>query len=146
MSLPARIFRLSRAQFLPVILSPILVGSVLAWWTSRELNVLTFGLVMLGSITAHLAANTIDDAYDYTSGVDVVSNNMFPPDFGGWKPIPRGFITFGDAKLVAYVFFSVTILVGLFLTIAAGTLVLLLGPLGVFFAYFPVAPPLNLGS
>ena len=145
MSLPARIFRLSRAQFLPVILSPILVGSVLAWWTDRAFNVLTFGLVVLGSITAHLAANTIDDAYDYASGVDVVSNSMFPPDFGGWKPLPRGFITFGHAKLVAYLFFSVTILVGLYLTMLAGPLVLLLGAVGIFFAYFHVAPPLRLG-
>ena len=145
MSLPARIFRLSRAQFLPVILSPILVGSVLAWWTDRAFNVLTFGLVVLGSITAHLAANTIDDAYDYASGVDVVSNSMFPPDFGGWKPLPRGFITFGHAKLVAYLFFSVTILVGLYLTMVAGPLVLLLGAVGIFFAYFHVAPPLRLG-
>lgn len=145
MSLPARIFRLSRAQFLPVILSPILVGSILAWWTDRAFNVLTFGLVVLGSITAHLAANTIDDAYDYASGVDVVSNSMFPPDFGGWKPLPRGFITFGHAKLVAYLFFSVTILVGLYLTMVAGPLVLLLGAVGIFFAYFHVAPPLRLG-
>ena len=145
MSLPARIFRLSRAQFLPVILSPILVGSVLAWWTDRAFNVLTFGLVVLGSVTAHLAANTIDDAYDYASGVDVVSNSMFPPDFGGWKPLPRGFITFGHAKLVAYLFFSVTILVGLYLTLVAGPLLLLLGAVGIFFAYFHVAPPLRLG-
>ena len=145
MSLPARIFRLSRAQFLPVVLSPILVGSVLAWWTDRAFNVLTFGLVVLGSITAHLAANTIDDAYDYASGVDVVSNSMFPPDFGGWKPLPRGFITFGHAKLVAYLFFSVTILVGLYLTLVAGPLLLLLGAVGIFFAYFHVAPPLRLG-
>ena len=101
--------------------------------------------MVLGSITAHLAANTIDDAYDYTSGVDVVSNSMFPPDFGGWKPIPRGFITFGHAKLVAYLFFSVTILVGLYLTLVAGPLLLLLGAVGIFFAYFHVAPPLRLG-
>jgi len=111
----------------------------------RAFNVLTFGLVVLGSITAHLAANTIDDAYDYTSGVDVVSNSMFPPDFGGWKPLPRGFITFGHAKLVAYLFFSVTILVGLYLTLVAGPLLLLLGAVGIFFAYFHVAPPLRLG-
>lgn len=111
----------------------------------RAFNVLTFGLVVLGSVTAHLAANTIDDAYDYASGVDVVSNSMFPPDFGGWKPLPRGFITFGHAKLVAYLFFSVTILVGLYLTLVAGPLLLLLGAVGIFFAYFHVAPPLRLG-
>lgn len=145
MSLSARIFRLSRAQFLPVILSPVLVGSALAWWTDGRFNFLTFALVLLGSIVAHLGANTIDDAYDYASGVDVVSNSMFPPDFGGWKVLPRGLMTFGQARTIAYVFFSVTMLIGLYLTVIAGPLVLVLGAVGIFFAYFHVAPPLRLG-
>lgn len=100
---------------------------------------------MLGCVTAHLGANAIDDTYDYASGVDVVSNNMFPPDFGGWKLLPRGLMTFGEAKLIAYFFFSVAIVVGLYLTIVTGPLVLLLGAIGIFFAYFHVAPPLKLG-
>lgn len=145
MALPANIFRLSRAQFLPVILSPVLVGSGLAWWSDHLLNFVTFGLVVFGSIVVHLASNIIDDAYDYESGVDVVSNEMFPPDFGGWKPLPRGLMTFGQAKLVGYFFFGMAALVGVYLTILAGPLVLVLGAIGVFFAYFHVAPPLRLG-
>ncbi len=108
-------------------------------------NPFTFGVVVLASATAHLAANTIDDVYDFESGVDVVSNNMFPPDFGGWKVIPRGLMTFGQAKMIAYLFFSVTVLMGLYLTVFVGPLVLLLGAIGIFFAYFHVAPPLRLG-
>jgi len=145
MSLPARIFRLSRAQFLPVILSPIIVGAALSWWTDRALSPLSFILVLAGSIAAHLAANTIDDTYDYTSGVDVVSNAMFPRDFGGWKVLPRGLMSVHQAKMVAYFFFSATILVGLYLTMIAGPLVFVLGAIGIFFAYFHVAPPLRLG-
>jgi len=141
----SKIFRLSRAQFLPVILSPVLVGTALAWWTNRIFNPLPFGLVVLGSISFHLAANTIDDVYDFESQVDVVSNRMFPPDFGGWKILPRGLMTFGQAKLTAYFFFMLTIIVGLFLTILTGPFVLLLGAVGLFFAYFHVAPPLRLG-
>ncbi|MGD0176891.1 MAG: prenyltransferase [Candidatus Bathyarchaeia archaeon] len=145
MATASKIFRLSRAQFLPVILSPVLVGTALAWWTNRIFNPLPFGLVVLGSISFHLAANTIDDVYDFESQVDVVSNRMFPPDFGGWKILPRGLMTFGQAKLTAYFFFMLTIIVGLFLTILTGPFVLLLGAVGLFFAYFHVAPPLRLG-
>jgi len=141
----SKIFRLSRAQFLPVILSPVVVGTALAWWTNRIFNPLLFGLVLLGSISFHLAANTIDDVYDFESQVDVVSNRMFPPDFGGWKILPRGLMTFGQAKLTAYVFFMLTMIVGLFLTLLTGPFVLLLGAVGLFFAYFHVAPPLRLG-
>ena len=145
MTLGSRIFRLSRAQFLPVILSPVLVGTTLAWWTNRAFSPLLFGLVVLGSISLHLAANTIDDVYDFESGVDIVSNNMFPPDFGGWKILPRGLMASGDAKRTAYLFFILTAGIGLYLVYLRGPIVLLLGLIGVFFAYFHVAPPLRLG-
>jgi 1,4-dihydroxy-2-naphthoate octaprenyltransferase len=145
LTLGSRIFRLSRAQFLPVILSPVLVGTSLAWWTTRTFSLLLFGLVVLGSISLHLAANTIDDAYDFDSGVDVVSNNMFPPDFGGWKILPRGLMTFGEAKRTAYFFFALAAGIGLYLVYLRGPIVLLLGLTGLFFAYFHVAPPLKLG-
>jgi 1,4-dihydroxy-2-naphthoate octaprenyltransferase len=101
--------------------------------------------VVLGSISIHLAANTVDDVYDFESQVDVVSNNMFPPDFGGWKVLPRGLMSFGQAKFTAYLFFILTIIVGLYLTLLTGPFVLLLGAIGLFFAYFHVAPPLRLG-
>lgn len=139
------IFRLTRAQFLPVILSPVLVGTSLAWWTSRAFSPYLFGLVLLGSLSFHLAANAIDDVYDFQSGIDVISNDMFPSDFGGWKVLPRGFMSFGRAKLAAYLLFLLAIIVGLYLTFLTGPIVLLLGLIGVFFAYFHVAPPLKLG-
>ena len=145
MTLGPTIFRLSRAQFLPVILSPVVVGTTLAWWTNRTFSPLLFGLVVLGSISLHLGANTIDDVYDFESGVDVVSNNMFPPDFGGWKILPRGLMSFGGAKRTAYFFFILATGIGLGLVYLRGPIVLLLGLIGLFFAYFRVAPPLKLG-
>ena len=137
--------RLTRAQFLPVILSPVLVGSILAWLMVGRFSLLLFAMVVLGGVFLHLASNTIDDAFDYESGVDVISNNMFPPDFGGWKVLPRGLMTFSQAKLIAYLLFSAAGLVGLYLTVVTGPVVLLLGVIGAFFAYFHVAPPLRLG-
>lgn len=145
MQLVSMIFRLSRAQFLPVILSPVLVGSVLAWWTVHRFSPFLFAIVVLGGIFLHLGANTIDDTFDYQSGVDVISNNMFPPDFGGWKILPRGLMTFTQARIVAYFFFSAAAVVGLYLAIIAGPIIILLGGIGLFFAYFHVAPPLRLG-
>jgi 1,4-dihydroxy-2-naphthoate octaprenyltransferase len=140
-----RIFRLARVQFIPVIISPVLVGTALAWSTQRAFFAFSFSLVLLASALLHLGANTIDDAYDFESGVDVASNDMFPPDFGGWKVLPRGLMTFGQAKFLAYAFFIPAIIIGLYLTYVVGPLVLILGAIGLFFAYFHVAPPLRLG-
>lgn len=145
MTSPSLIFRLSRTQFLPVILSPVIFGTALAWWSTRAFNPLVFLLAVVASVFLHLAANTIDDVYDFESGVDVVSNSMFPPDFGGWKVLPRGLMTLGQAKIVACVFFVLAAAIGLYITILTGPLVLWLGLVGAFLAYFHVAPPLRLG-
>jgi 1,4-dihydroxy-2-naphthoate octaprenyltransferase len=128
-----------------VILSPVLVGTALAFWRHHAFDPFIFALVIVGSIFFHLAANTIDDAYDYKSGVDVISNSMFPQDFGGWKVLPRGLMTFEQARNLAYVFFVLTLAVGLYLTYLVGPVVFILGLVGAFFAYFHVAPPLRLG-
>jgi 1,4-dihydroxy-2-naphthoate octaprenyltransferase len=104
-SISGRIFRLTRAQFVPVIISPVLIGTALAWSTERIFIPLAFSFVILASVLLHLAANTIDDVYDFASGVDVTSNSMFPADFGGWKVLPRGLMTVERAKLLAYSFF-----------------------------------------
>jgi hypothetical protein len=69
MRLVSRIFRLSRAQFLPVILSPVLVGSVLAWWTDHSFSPFLFVSVVLGGIFLHLGANPIGDA-DHVRNID----------------------------------------------------------------------------
>lgn len=70
---------------------------------------------------------------------------MFPPDFGGWKVLPRGLMTFGQARLLAYCFFVPATVIGLYLAYVVGPVILFLGVVGVFFAYFHVAPPLRLG-
>lgn len=144
-STSGRIFRLARAQFLPIMISPVLIGTALAWSAQRVFIPLIFALVLLASVLLHLGANAIDDVYDFESGVDVISNNMFPADFGGWKVLPRGLMTFKRAKRLAYSFFLPAIIIGLYLAYVAGPIVLVLGLVGVFFAYFHVAPPLRLG-
>jgi 1,4-dihydroxy-2-naphthoate octaprenyltransferase len=106
MLLAGRIFRLSRAQFLPVMLSPILVGTAPSSWSDKALNALTFSLVVLGSVTGHLLTSIIDDSYDCANGFDTISNEMFPPDFGEWKILPSGLMTFDQVKFIAYSFFS----------------------------------------
>jgi 1,4-dihydroxy-2-naphthoate octaprenyltransferase len=144
-STSGRVIRLARAQFIPVIISPVLVGTALAWSVQRAFVPLIFALALLASVLLHLGANAIDDVYDFESGVDVMSNNMFPADFGGWKVLPRGLMTFKRAKLLAYSFLILAVGIGFYLAYVAGPIVLVLGLVGVFFAYFHVAPPLRLG-
>ncbi len=133
--------RLSRAQFLPVILSPVLLGTAVAWHTSQSINWLFFALALIGAALLHLASNVINDVYDYKSGVDTIAERSFPRDFPGWKVLPRGVVSLSAAKLYAYLFYLGGVLIGLYLTYATGLVVLILGVFGVLLSYTYVAPP-----
>ncbi len=138
------LLRLSRVQFLPVILSPVLLGTAVAWQTSLAINWLFFALALIGASLLHLASNVINDVYDYKSGVDEITERSFPRDFPGWKVLPRGIVSLSAARLYAYLFYLGGVLIGLYLFYLTGLTVLILGILGVLFSYTYVAPPLRL--
>src|ERR1700680_2376107 len=99
-------FRLTRVQFLPLIILPAVVGIALAFKLDNAFNPMYFALVLAGVILLHLGANAIDDCYDYQNGVDGIANDFFPKDFGGWKPLPRKMISLRNAKIVSYLLFA----------------------------------------
>lgn len=136
--------RLTRMQFLPLILMPGLVGTALAYHLNGSFNPVYFLLAMSGIGFLHLGANAIDDCYDFQNGVDETANSMFPKDFGGWKPLPRGLITLQNAKLVSYGLFTSSLLLATYFAIVVGPWSLILGLAGVFLAIVYTAPPFKL--
>ena len=79
--LSTRIFRLSRVQFTPLIIAPTAIGITAGWLVEKPLNPLHVALVFAGAVLLQLAANIVDDVYDFQSGIDNISNRLFPPDF-----------------------------------------------------------------
>lgn len=138
------IIRLSRAQFLPIILSPVILGTAIAWQALHSINWLFFILAIVGAALLHLASNVINDVYDFTSGVDNITERSFPHDFPSWKVLPRGIVSISTAKLYAYLLYLGGILIGLYIFLTTGPPVLILGILGVLFSFTYVAPPLRL--
>jgi 1,4-dihydroxy-2-naphthoate polyprenyltransferase len=136
--------RLTRAQFLPLIILPALVGTAYAYHVSARFDSVLFALVLLGVISLHLGANAIDDAYDFQNGVDSIANSMFPPDFGGWKPIPRGYVSLRSGKIVSIALLVVGLAVGVFFWYAVGVFAFLLALAGTLLAIFYCAPPAKL--
>jgi len=138
------ILRLTRAQFLPLILLPAAVGTSLAFRFSGVFSPDRFLLVLLGVALLHLGANAIDDCYDYQNGVDEIANSMFPPDFGGWKPLPRGYITLRGAKLVSAIFFVGSLLISIYFWFIVGYWSFIFAAAGTILAILYTAPPVKL--
>lgn len=137
-------YRLTRAQFLPLILLPAAVGATMAYMHSGVFNAGYFLLVLAGVILLHLGANAIDDCYDYQNGVDAIANSMFPPDFGGWKPLPRGLISLRNAKTASGLLFLGSFVISIYFSMVVGYWSLIFAVSGILLAMFYTAPPLKL--
>lgn len=136
--------RLLRAQFTPIMIAPVVLGAAAAWHYAGAFAPLLFLLALAGSVSLHLAANGIDDAYDYVNGTDGVAEKLFPPEDPGWKPIPRGTLTLGEAFQVSYVLYGFSLVVGLVLSLLVGWYALAIAVPGILLSYFYTAPPLRL--
>ena len=65
-----RLNKATRAGTLPVMLLPVALGAALSWRDGNRFRPVAFGLTMLGSAAAHLAANLTNDYFDYAQGTD----------------------------------------------------------------------------
>jgi 1,4-dihydroxy-2-naphthoate octaprenyltransferase len=136
--------RLVRVQFTPVMVAPVVLGAAFAWHTEGAFNPVLFALALLGAILLHLAANAIDDVYDYVNGVDRVAEEMFPKDAPGWKPLARGRVSLGGAFLLSYTLYGLSVLIGVYLSFTVGWPALGIALPGILLSYFYTAPPLRL--
>lgn len=141
LSLWARFLRL---QFIPLMISPVLLGTAFAWYLDGRFEPGLFVLTLAGSLLLHLAANGIDDVYDFASGTDKVSAQMMPPDAPGWKPLARGMMTQTEGLRLSLALYGLSVLVGIYLSLVVGWYALGIAAPGILLSYFYTAPPLRL--
>jgi 1,4-dihydroxy-2-naphthoate octaprenyltransferase len=127
-----------------VIIAPLVVGIGIAWHEVRNLDPFLLSLIIIGSVFLHIAANSIDDVYDFINGVDRISDQMFPKDFPGWKPIPRGLMSVNEGLAISFLFYAMSLAIGVYLAFIAGWIALMIAIPGIVLSYFYVAPPLKL--
>jgi 1,4-dihydroxy-2-naphthoate octaprenyltransferase len=139
----------TRAPFLTASLVPVLIGA--AWVAARGLAPAfpwgLFWLVVLGASALHVAANTFNDYFDWTSGTDQANNNYFLPYSGGSRSIELGLISERGLFRLASISLAVAVAAGLAVMFVTGrTWLLAFGAFGAFSAYFYTAPPLRLAA
>ncbi len=147
-SLATRLFArlvITRAPFLTASIVPVLVGAAWAFARgARPFPWLLFALTMIGALALHVAANTLNDYFDWISGADPGNNDYFLPYSGGSRSIELGLITPDGLRRLGLVALAVSAILGLSLVALGRPLVLLFGAIGAFSAYFYTAPPLRL--
>jgi 1,4-dihydroxy-2-naphthoate octaprenyltransferase len=139
---------ITRAPFLTATIVPIVVGAA---WAVVQAQVTPFpwslfGLVLFAGIAMHIAANTFNDYFDWTSGTDPANNEYLLPYTGGSRSIELGLISEKGLLRTAIVVLALACAAGLALVAMQGAGLLIFGLLGAFCVYFYTAPPLRLAA
>jgi len=97
-------------------------------------------ITLLGTILLHAATNLINDYYDVKSGVDTreVSTAQYRP-----HPLVEGKLNAEHVRTAAYILYGLSILIGIFLAVSRGWMLLWIGLIGAFASLTYTAPPLK---
>src|SRR5437588_10050026 len=136
----------TRARTLPVMIAPVLIGSVLAWEQGSPFRWELFALALLGSLAAHLGANVVNDVFDFAKGTDQAAQQLVPEGTTvatGSQALMSGKLSYTAYRGLAAALFALALLCGILLTIFR-PLAIAFGVAGFLLAFFYVAPPLRL--
>src|SRR3989442_9583434 len=140
------LFQATRARTLPVMLAPVLIGSVLAWQQGMPFQWRLFALALVGALAAHLGANVVNDVFDFAAGTDQTAQELMPEGTTittGSQTILRGQLSLRAYRGLAIALFALALVCGVVLTFFRPW-TLAFGVLGFCLAFFYVAPPLRL--
>ena len=142
------IVAITRLPFLSATWIPIIAAVI--WGLNAnlfEMDWTLFTLIFLGGSFLHLAANTYNDYFDWTSGTDQLNNDYFLQLSGGSRAIELGLITEKSLFKLATIFLALSGILGLgimYLLGDGGIGLLYYGLAGAFSAYFYTGTPLRL--
>ncbi|MEM2102670.1 MAG: 1,4-dihydroxy-2-naphthoate octaprenyltransferase [Candidatus Bathyarchaeia archaeon] len=125
-----------RAPFLSAVIVPVLLGTVVAWFSFKVFDPLYFVLCLLGAVFMHAGANVANEYFDYKSGCDTVKTDFASPFSGGSGLLPAGVLDPKKVHKVSLVFFALASVIGVFLAFVRGWVVLVLGVIGILSGYF----------
>lgn len=146
MSLFHVLLQATRARTLPVMLSPVLIGALLAWQQGTPFHWGLFVLTLVGALAAHLGANVVNDVFDFAEGTDQAAQKMMPEGTTlatGSQTLMKGQLSLPAFRRLAIALFALALLCGIVLAFYR-PLALAFGAAGFLLAFFYVAPPLRL--
>ncbi len=123
------VMRSTRPAFLLLTPVCVLLGIAAAIHFHGEISMKLAALVMIGAIAAHIAANTFNEYFDFTSGLDSLTNKT--PFSGGSGALPEQPHAQFWVLVAACASLAMTIAIGIALVSIVGSRLLIVGLIGV---------------
>jgi 1,4-dihydroxy-2-naphthoate octaprenyltransferase len=112
-------FLATRPQFLIISVLQIFLGTSVAWYYGY-FNLLYFLLALIGLVLVHISVNTLNDYFDYKSGIDLEVKRT--PFSGGSGILPAGLLTPASVGRFGLICFLLAIPIGIYFVILRGWL------------------------
>jgi 1,4-dihydroxy-2-naphthoate octaprenyltransferase len=135
-------FMETRPSFLLLSVALSFLGACIAWYDGY-FHLGHAILAFVGLLLAHISCNTLNDYFDYKSGIDLVTNRT--PFSGGSGILREGLLTPKQVFWLGMTCFILSIPIGIYFVIVSGWLLLPLLLVGAFciFLYSPFILKLN---
>ena len=136
-----------RPAYLALSFLPVVLGGIVAWTQSISLksprgnfHLIKFVITLIAVLLLQIGAHLINDYYDYLRGID--TNNSL----GSGGLIQPGLIRPSRVLGAGLIALGLGALLGVFVAVSGGWLVIVFGLMGVFAAYFYSGVPKGLSS
>jgi 1,4-dihydroxy-2-naphthoate octaprenyltransferase len=133
-----------RYHFVPPSIFPATLGATIAWAVDQIFNPFVFFLVLFAVVINHLSLNMTDDYYDYKHSVDQLQPGEKNPYTGGSGTLSSKQIKPQHMKTAFTICYTITIIIGLYLTYTIGWPILLFGLIGILCSIFYTMPPIKI--
>lgn len=135
-----------RAEFLTASSIPVILAIAIAYHETGGFDLPLALLTLAGAVFIHIGTNTANDYFDHLSGADAANREYVRPFTGGTRFIQEGLISPAAVLTISIIFFIAATIVGIFLFMARGPYIIVLGVTGLLLGIFYTAPPVNLAS
>lgn len=123
-----------RIPFLLLTPACVLLGVGTATWSSEQINILHLILSFIGALSAHISVNSLNEYFDFKSGLDFKTKRT--PFSGGSGTLPENPEMAHHALATGVITFAITAFIGFYFLSVRGLSLLPLGILGLLLVSF----------
>jgi len=124
----------SRPKTLPAAISPIIIGSSIAYHDNK-FNFIAAFIALICSLLIQIGTNFVNDLFDHLNGSDGKER------VGPTRALSSGLVSIPEMKFAIFITFGVTFVLGLYLVNLAGWPILIVGVLSITSGYAYTAGP-----
>ena len=131
---------------IPASVVPIIVGTGVAFGLHGIFHLDLFLVTLFAGIFLHWGADVTNDYFDHTeegTGSDDINVEFIRPYSGGSRTLQQGLLTPREVAIGAIVCYAIAGILGIYLVLRLGWVILAFGGIGAFFGFFYSTPPIR---